>query len=71
MTGKPGKLEDYMPDYEARASEPPSSDQKLMDKLDIVMSNLGGTRQEVKKAPIRTDDEFRHHMWNLMGVSVN
>ena len=42
-----------------------------MDKLDIVMSNLGGTRQEVKKAPIRTDDEFRHHMWNLMGVSVN
>lgn len=48
----------------------PSSDEQIATKLQGVMMKLGG-QPDLKQAPDRTDDEFRRHMWQLMGVSDN
>jgi hypothetical protein len=72
FSGKSFPIEDFMPQehHHQLNRQPLSGDDELAGKLQNVMQKLGW-KPDIKPAPERTDDEFRQHIWNLMGIGVN
>lgn len=65
----PPNFEDLLPPDEDEVAEPISPDEKLMLKLDTVMTTAGGgiAAPETQQAPEL--DAFREKMWRLMGIA--